>query len=305
MIRKLTLVLTLIFPCLTIFGGVDGSKVREGHTYEFVRLKNGMSVQLNDNDCAYVIGFTGGGGDLLLQTEGNRTYQYPADSWGLFVGYQDIAAAGTLTAATEVSEVITLAIERANEKEFYESLSTHEPGSIELGAGDVATIASYSSRITLDTVIQTETDSNASYSYPLFPQSSSGPGGLNENTSVVECDQHFVGPSTIVSDGIKGDGIVTFRILRASDTGSKTLAWNGDTWEGGNDGTQQANNSNSPVPNPAQIQYDQLLGWCWFTQYPWVYSYTNGSWYYLKSTSTGLYAWNANLPGSKWIKIFG
>ena len=110
---------------------------------------------------------------------------------------------------------------------------------------------------------------------------------------------------TIVSDGIKGDGIVTFRILRASDTGSKTLAWNGDTWEGGNDGTQQANNSNSPVPNPAQIQYDQLLGWCWFTQYPWVYSYTNGSWYYLKSTSTGLYAWNATLPGSKWIKIFG
>ena len=99
----------------------------------------------------------------------------------------------------------------------------------------------------------------------------------------------------------------TWRIKRASDTGSKTLAWNGSEWEGSDD-SQLADNNNdisSPVPDPNGIKYDQLLGWCFFTDTPWLYSYTNGSWYYMHSLPDGIYVWNANLPDNGWMKLYG
>lgn len=99
----------------------------------------------------------------------------------------------------------------------------------------------------------------------------------------------------------------TFSIKRGSDTGSKTIALNAtDSVGTSGSKTQQANNnSSSPVPDPNGIKYDSVLGWVWFTDTPWMYSYTNGSWYYMRSSNDGIYVWNANLPNSGWMKLRG
>ena len=93
---------------------------------------------------------------------------------------------------------------------------------------------------------------------------------------------------------------VTLRIERASETGSTTLAWSGTEWTNPNSSTQIANNSSS-----GSVQYDTLLGWCYFTDTPWLYSYTNGSWYYMQSINNEVYVWNANLPDGGWTKLRG
>jgi hypothetical protein len=115
----------------------------------------------------------------------------------------------------------------------------------------------------------------------------------------------LVGPGTVTSRA--DQSLLIFAIQRASDTGSKTLAWNGSEWEGSDDSQLADNNSNnsSPVPDPSGIKYDQLLGWCYFTDTPWIYSYTNGSWYYMRSMQNGIYVWNANLPNDGWMKLHG
>lgn len=122
--------------------------------------------------------------------------------------------------------------------------------------------------------------------------------------------QYIVGPGTIYlakSSTSFNPCLITLAIQRASDTGSKTLSWNGSEWEGSDDSQLADNNSNnsSPVPDPNGIKYDQLLGWCYFTDTPWIYSYTNGSWYYMHSMQDGIYVWNANLPSNGWMKLHG
>lgn len=92
----------------------------------------------------------------------------------------------------------------------------------------------------------------------------------------------------------------TWRIKRASSSGSTTLAWSGTEWTNPNSSTQVANNNSS-----GSVQYDTLLGWCYFTDTPWLYSYTNGSWYYMKSINNEVYVWNANLPDGGWTKFRG
>ena len=123
--------------------------------------------------------------------------------------------------------------------------------------------------------------------------------------------QTFVGPGIIYlgsrSENYSRTSVVNLAIQRASDTGSTTLSWNGTEWEGSDD-SQLADNNNdnsSPVPDPNGIKYDQLLGWCYFTDTPWIYSYTNGSWYYMHSMQDGIYVWNANLPNNGWMKLHG
>jgi len=93
---------------------------------------------------------------------------------------------------------------------------------------------------------------------------------------------------------------VTLAIERASDSGSTTLAWSGTEWTNPNSSTQVANNNSS-----GSVQYATLLGWCYFTDTPWLYSYTNGSWYYMKSINNEVYVWNANLPDGGWTKFRG
>ena len=69
------------------------------------------------------------------------------------------------------------------------------------------------------------------------------------------------------------------------------------------DGSQQANNDSSGVIDPTSIKYDELLGWAYFTDTNWIYSYTNLSWYYLHPTTEGFYVWNANLPENGWMLL--
>jgi hypothetical protein len=114
-------------------------------------------------------------------------------------------------------------------------------------------------------------------------------------------DTTFVGPCLLGCDDY---GFVTIKILRASESGNKTLEWDGEkyagtTTTGSSDGSQQASNG----VNPTSIKYDELLGWAYFTDTNWVYSYTNLSWYYMHPTSEGFYVWNANLPENGWTKL--
>jgi hypothetical protein len=117
----------------------------------------------------------------------------------------------------------------------------------------------------------------------------------------------IVGPGTLIVASSYKDrkAKVHIAIERAAQSGSTTLAWNGNDWEGSSNAQQASNNSFSPVPDPNGIKYDRLLGWCWFTDTPWIYSYTNGSWYYMRSSNEGIYVWNANLPNSGWMRLRG
>jgi hypothetical protein len=120
--------------------------------------------------------------------------------------------------------------------------------------------------------------------------------------------EHLIfGPGTLYAAGSRNSGSISVGIERASATGSKTLSWNGSEWEGSDDSQLANNNSNnsSPVPDANSIKYDSLLGWCYFTDTPWFYSYTNGSWYYMHSMQDGIYVWNANLPNDGWMKLHG
>ena len=104
----------------------------------------------------------------------------------------------------------------------------------------------------------------------------------------------------IINSSQTTKGYIDLKIKRAAKSGSQTLAWNGSVWE-----SPLANSDGSSGSDSNGVKYDQLLGWVYFTDTPWVYSYTNGSWYYMHSTSEGLYVWNANLPNGGWIKLHG
>lgn len=125
---------------------------------------------------------------------------------------------------------------------------------------------------------------------------SSAVGGLSIS------DATFVGPCYL---GCRYDGkFVTLKILRSAESGNKTLEWDGSKFAGSIiQDTDNNNDNSSPVPDPSGIKYDQLLGWCYFTDTPWIYSYTNGSWYYMHSMQNGIYVWNANLPNDGWMKL--
>ena len=82
------------------------------------------------------------------------------------------------------------------------------------------------------------------------------------------------------------------------------MIWNQTNWQWEySDGSQQANNDSSGGIDPTSIKYDELLGWAWFTDTNWVYSYTNLSWYYMHSVDGDIYVWNANLPNNGWMKL--
>ena len=115
----------------------------------------------------------------------------------------------------------------------------------------------------------------------------------------------FVGPCYIWMEEAAIADFVTFKILRSAESGNKTLEWDGEKFAGGIIQDTDNNDNSSPVPDPNGIKYDQLLGWCYFPDTPWIYSYTNGSWYYMHSMQDGIYVWNANLPSNGWMKLHG
>lgn len=177
------------------------------------------------------------------------------------------------------------------------TIITHDTFTLE--SGDIAEVVSQASNGGKSGEIYVELD-NTLLSYEI------GFGGSwgYKNIIVGPCTVHLTGSPRY--NDLLGD-CLTWRIKRASETGSKTLAWNGSEWEGSDDSQLADNNSNnsSPVPDASGIKYDQLLGWCYFTDTPWFYSYTNGSWYYMKSLNEGIYVWNANLPNDGWMKLHG
>jgi hypothetical protein len=119
---------------------------------------------------------------------------------------------------------------------------------------------------------------------------------------VAQLSRTFVGPCKIGTDynnGLGPTSFNTFKILRTSESGYKTLEWDGSKYAGT---TINNSNSSSGVVDPTNIQYDELFGWAYFTDSNWVYSYTNLSWYYMHSMDGDIYVWNANLPDNGWTK---
>jgi len=163
-------------------------------------------------------------------------------------------------------------------------------GFFRLEAGDTAVIVAVSDTLGWITVAYELEDSEKVVTY--------GDGGsikkLTTDRPVI------VGPCRVYPNQ---NSFITFAITRASDTGSKTLAWNGTEWEGSSDDSQQANNGSYGEFDPKNIKYDEFLGWVWFTNTNWVYSYKNLSWYYMHPTNAGIMVWNANLPNDGWLKL--
>lgn len=175
----------------------------------------------------------------------------------------------------------------------YNSFTYHVYDSVSLESGDIARLAG------LPDVYQTELYFDDGEDVFRFDMGWNSGGAMT---------QTIVGPGTIyLASTNTGMGLkaINLSIQRASDTGSTTLAWNGTEWEGSNDdGSQNANNNSSLGGiDPTSIKYDELLGWAWFTDTNWVYSYTNLSWYYMHPTTDGFYVWNANLPDNGWMRL--
>jgi hypothetical protein len=166
---------------------------------------------------------------------------------------------------------------------------------ITLNSGDYAQVIGFSTPFGPDLVLDT---GDKKIPYPVQTWSNSRTDLPNSENIIVGEGQLYAGAEADPGDDIQEADIrcVDLRIVRASQTGSKTLAWNGSDWASTGD-SQQANNSEGSV------EYDNLLGWAYFTDSNWVYSYSKLSWYYLHGTADGLYAWNANLPDSGWFKL--
>lgn len=191
----------------------------------------------------------------------------------------------------------------AEKYEYVRVTKDQEP--VTLNSGDVAWCVNsdhYTGYITTYDI-----DGNVESFEPLLLGSEVGTG-----SSFVLLNQTFVGPCKLgphydESRRLFNDWVV-FKILRASESGNKTLEWDGEKYAGSittdsSDGSQQANNDSSGGIDPTSIKYDELLGWAYFTDTNWVYSYTNLSWYYMHPTSEGFYVWNANLPENGWMKL--
>ncbi len=177
----------------------------------------------------------------------------------------------------------------------------HSGAGITLNSGDYAQVIGFSAPFGPDLVLDT---GDKKIPYPVSTYAGSDNSGRtyflpNSENIIVGEGQLYAGAEADPGDDLQVDDIryVALRIVRASQTGSKTLAWNGSDWESTSDDSQQANNSEG------SIEYDSLLGWAYFTDSNWVYSYSKLSWYYLHGTSDGMYAWNANVPGSGWFKM--
>lgn len=67
------------------------------------------------------------------------------------------------------------------------------------------------------------------------------------------------------------------------------------------DNTTASSDNSSTVPNSQIKEFQALEGWVYFTDFPWVYSNRNTSWYYLAASENTIFAYNENIGGSNWI----
>lgn len=185
---------------------------------------------------------------------------------------------------------ISLSISSSAWAEKYEYVRlTEKNKTIELEKGDIAWFVNSNEPFSTY-IVQYDLDGNV-----ISRQTRLNSGGVGGQSNT---DSTFVGPCSL---GCRYDyDFVTLKILRSADSGYKTLEWDGEKYAG-----VTTENSNSPtgVTDPTNIKYDELLGWAWFTDTNWVYSYTNLSWYYIHPTTEGFYVWNANLPENGWMLL--
>jgi hypothetical protein len=71
------------------------------------------------------------------------------------------------------------------------------------------------------------------------------------------------------------------------------------------DGNASNNSTNTDQAENTNIEYSKIDGWIYFTEFPWVYSNNNQSWYYFSTPNPGIFAYNENLPGNKWMILNG
>ena len=311
--------LALLFLSFTIACSAWAEK------YEYVRLKgktegveqtryDGTKIYLHDSfsletgDYAENISWSdrenSNSGKIYVKYSNEIIYEYST--------YENIAGPCTVFLGTWdqsrdlTSQLVIFEISRASDRiekiEFVHLISDGESkdsinfnntslpvyDSFTLGSGDTAEHIS---------------DFGGEYSYrnsPIYLETNDGEIFQFREITTTYGDK-IVGPGTVYLGSTPS--VYSFAIQRASDSGSTTLAWNGTEWEGSSDGSQQANNDSSGGIDPTSIKYDELLGWAWFTDTPWVYSYTNLSWYYMHPTTEGFYVWNANLPDNGWMLL--
>ena len=95
----------------------------------------------------------------------------------------------------------------------------------------------------------------------------------------LSCQQRFAGPATIRIETPHDECLATFKITRATTTTAST--------------------------QPSTTDYTKMDGWVFFTEFPWVFSNNNQSWYYLSAMSPGIFAYNNSLPGNGWTVLQG
>ena len=316
----------------TVVADIDYYNTQEFTLYDEVELEEGESAKIvarpfssySMTDVRYLV---------LVNEYGTYAYDTDLRAGNNWYNTQCIVGPGKIYAAwhdgTTKDACITLSIEKEgynnveytklifdpndnltlyHEEVVPDNSSVHPAGSswrkyysgtgLTLNSGDYAQVIGYSPKGAGSLVLNAG-DKKINYHYrkqDITSSFSSAYLPVSDNIIVGE-GQLYLGseadPGYDLSEDVKW---VDIRIVRASKTGSKTLAWNGTGWASTSD-SQLANNSGGSV------EYNNLLGWAYFTDTNWVYSYTNLSWYYLHGTSDGLYAWNANLPDSGWFKL--
>jgi len=96
----------------------------------------------------------------------------------------------------------------------------------------------------------------------------------------------FVGSATLEwhETTLRNGAFLTFKVTRIAET----TASNGDS---------------TTTPDPEATDYLSMDGWLFFTEFPWVYSSRNDSWYYLTAADDKLFAFNENIGGTNWMTL--
>lgn len=96
----------------------------------------------------------------------------------------------------------------------------------------------------------------------------------------------FVGFATLEWDEstLKYGRFLTFKVTRIAETTA-------------------SNDDSTTTPDPQATDYLSMDGWLFFTEFPWVYSSRNDSWYYLTAADDKLFAFNENIGGTNWMTL--
>lgn len=94
----------------------------------------------------------------------------------------------------------------------------------------------------------------------------------------------FAGPMTLKASNWSEQSLVTLKVTRIAETTA-------------------SNSDSTTTPDPETTDYLSMDGWLFFTEFPWVYSSRNDSWYYLTAADDKLFAFNENIGGTNWMML--